>query len=140
MKTTPFRIHIPAGDLDDLHQRLRQTRWPDEVHGAGWAYGANLAYMKDLVAYWLDGFDWRKQEEWLNSFPQFQAEVEGIRIHFIHQRGKGPHPIPLILTHGWPSTFFEMLKIIPLLADPGAHGGDPVDAFDVIVRSSSVRP
>jgi pimeloyl-ACP methyl ester carboxylesterase len=135
MKISPLTIHIQEEALTDLRERLRRTRWPDEVHGAGWAYGANLGYMQELVEYWLDRFDWRAQEEWMNSFPHFQAEVDGTGIHFIHVRGQGPRPLPLILTHGWPSTFYEMLKIIPLLIDPAAHGGDPADAFDVIIPS-----
>jgi len=125
MKITPYSIHIPNKDLQDLRSRLERTRWPDEVTGAGWAYGANLAYMQELIAHWLHGFDWRKQEEKLNSFPQFRAEVDGIGIHFVHLRGQGPSPIPLILTHGWPSSFYEMLELARQLADD----------FDVIVPS-----
>jgi pimeloyl-ACP methyl ester carboxylesterase len=135
MTIHPFTIHIPQEHLDDLHERLRRTRWPDQVRGAGWDYGANLEYMQGLVDYWLNGFDWRAQEKWLNTFPQFMAGIDGLNIHFIHQRGKGPDPIPIILTHGWPSSFMEMLKLVPLLTDPGSHGGDPSDAFDVVVPS-----
>ncbi len=135
MKISPLTIHIPEEDLIDLRDRLNRTRWPDEVRGAGWAYGANLAYMQELITYWLSTFDWRAQEAKINSFPNFRAEIEGVGIHFIHQRGKGQNPIPLVLTHGWPSSFFEMTKLMPLLTDPGAHGADPADAFDVIVPS-----
>lgn len=135
MRVTPFTINIPQPTLDDLRARLERTRWPDQVDGAGWNYGANLAYMQELTAYWHDTFDWRKQEAALNRFAQFRAEVDGIGIHFIHERGKGPHPLSVMLLHGWPSSFVQMLKIIPLLTDPAAHGGDPNDSFDVIVPS-----
>lgn len=132
---TPYTVAIPEEILDDLRARLARTRWPDEVDGAGWEYGASLAYMKDLVAYWRTGFDWRAQERAINAFSHFRARVAGTGIHFIHERGRGPAPMPLVITHGWPSSFSEMLPLIPLLADPGAHGGDPADAFDVVVPS-----
>ena len=135
MSISPFTIHIPDKELEDLLERIKRTRWPDEVIDAGWNYGANLAYMQDLAGYWLSSFDWRAQEHWMNSFPQFRMEIEGINIHFVRLRGKGPNPLPILLTHGWPSSFFEMLKLAPLLADPGSHGGDPEDAFDVVVPS-----
>ena len=121
--------------LDDLRRRLETVRWPDEIPNSGWDYGTNLDYLKELVEYWRTGFDWRAQEAMLNAFNHFKSKVDGLDIHFVHERGKGPNPIPLVITHGWPSTFFEMYKIIPLLADPGAHGGDPADAFDVVAPS-----
>ena len=121
--------------LDDLRERLRRTRWPDEVRDAGWDYGANLAYMKELCAYWADGFDWRARERAIDGFAHFRAEVEGLGIHFIHERGRGPAPIPLVVTHGWPSSFTEMLELIPRLTDPARHGADPADSFDVVVPS-----
>ncbi len=135
MTVTPFRITVPDGQIADLKNRLANTRWPDEIAGSGWDYGVSLDYMKELIAHWRDRFDWRAQERRLNEFPQFTARVDGLDIHFIHARGKGPVPKPLILTHGWPSSFAEFTKIIPLLSDPGAHGGDAADAFDVIVPS-----
>lgn len=135
MKIDPFVIDVPQFILDDLRERLDRTRWPDEVEDAGWEYGANLAYMRELVEYWRTSFDWRAQERVMKALPHFRAEVEGIGIHLIHARGRGPAPMPLLITHGWPSSFVEMLGLIPLLADPGAHGGDPADAFDVIVPS-----
>jgi pimeloyl-ACP methyl ester carboxylesterase len=135
MSVQPFTIAIPQATLDDLRARLAHTRWPDEVEGAGWNYGANLSYMKELVAYWSEAFDWRSQEEKLNQFAHFKADVDGVGIHFIHERGKGPHPLPIILAHGWPDSFYRMHKIIPLLTDPASYGGDPADAFDVIVPS-----
>jgi pimeloyl-ACP methyl ester carboxylesterase len=131
----PFRIAVPEAVLADLRQRLGQTRWPDEVEDAAWDYGTNLAYLRELVEYWRTSFDWRVQEERLNAFHHFRARIGGLGIHFVHERGKGPRPLPLIVTHGWPSTFFQMAKLIPLLADPGAHGADPEDAFDVVVPS-----
>lgn len=135
MQIEPFRISIPQEVLDDLHQRLEHTRWPDEVEGSGWRYGANLGYMKELTDYWSTKFDWRAQEKRINSFANYRAVVGDLRIHFIHERGKGPNPIPLLMTHGWPSCFVEMLEVIPMLADPASHGGDAFDSFDVIVPS-----
>ena len=135
MDIQDYRVNIPDADLEDLGRRLARTRWPDEVLGSGWDYGADLAYVKDLVAHWRNGFDWRAQEKKINAFHHYRADVDGLGIHFIHEKGKGPNPIPLIITHGWPSTFFEMLKIISMLTDPGAHGGDPADSFDVVVPS-----
>jgi pimeloyl-ACP methyl ester carboxylesterase len=131
----PFRIAVPEASLHDLRERLGRTRWPDEVCAAGWDYGANLAYMRELIAYWREGFDWRAQERAMNAFAHFRAEVDGLGIHFIHERGKGPAPIPLIITHGWPSSFTEMLKLIPLLTDPAGYGAEPLDSFDVVVPS-----
>jgi pimeloyl-ACP methyl ester carboxylesterase len=135
MSIQPFHVDIPQATLDDVHERLGHTRWPDEIENAGWDYGTNLEYLKELANYWQHTFDWRKQEALLNQFSHFRAEVDGLGIHFIHERGKGPNPTPIILTHGWPSSFFEMLKIIPLLTDPESHGGKAEDAFDVIVPS-----
>jgi pimeloyl-ACP methyl ester carboxylesterase len=135
MTVEAFTINIPQATLDDLHNRLAHTRWPDEIEGAGWDYGTNLDYLKSLVSYWQNQFDWRAQEARLNQFAQFRAEIAGLGIHFIHERGKGPRPLPLILTHGWPDSFFRMYKIIPMLTDPASYGGDPADAFDVIVPS-----
>jgi pimeloyl-ACP methyl ester carboxylesterase len=135
MSIQPFKIAIPQATLDDLRERLSRTRWPDEVEGAGWDYGTNLEYMKDLADYWQHEYDWHKHEAELNTFAHFKAEVDGLGIHFIHERGKGPRPMPIILTHGWPGSFCEMLKVIPRLTDPERHGGKAEDAFDVIVPS-----
>lgn len=135
MELEPYVVDVAQAGLDDLRERLARTRWPDEVAGAGWDYGASLAYMRELVEYWRTGFDWRAAERAMNAVPHFRARVDGLGIHLIHQRGRGPAPMPLLITHGWPSSFVEMLALIPLLADPGAHGGDPADAFDVIVPS-----
>ncbi|HZR38782.1 MAG TPA: epoxide hydrolase [Ktedonobacteraceae bacterium] len=135
MSIQPFTINVPQTILENLHDRLARTRWTDEVEGAGWDYGANLGYMKELANYWQHEYDWRKHEAALNNFAQFKAEVDGIGIHFIHERGKGPNPTPIILTHGWPDSFYRMHKIIPMLTDPARFGGDPADSFDVIVPS-----
>lgn len=135
MDVKPYTVNVPQDILDDLQQRLTRTRWPDELPGSKWDYGANLAYMKELVTYWRNQFDWRAQERAINAFANFRADINGLGIHFIDERGKGPNPIPLILTHGWPGTFLEMLKLVPFLTDPANYGGDPADAFDVIVPS-----
>jgi pimeloyl-ACP methyl ester carboxylesterase len=135
MEIAPFQIQIPQGVIADLRQRLARTRWPDAIPGSGWEYGADRDYIKELANYWLTQFDWRKQESALNQFHHFKANVDGFGIHCIHERGKAPQPLPLVITHGWPGSFVEMVKLIPLLADPAAHGGDPADAFDVVAPS-----
>ncbi|GHO42155.1 epoxide hydrolase family protein [Ktedonospora formicarum] len=135
MNIQPFNIAIPQSTLDDLRERLARTRWPDEVEGAGWSYGTNLDYLKRLVTYWQHEYDWRKQEAALNRYSQFRADIDGLGIHFIHERGKGPNPLPIILTHGWPDSFYRMHKIIPMLTDPERFGGNAADSFDVIVPS-----
>jgi pimeloyl-ACP methyl ester carboxylesterase len=135
MSAEAFKIAIPQATLDDLRERLGHTRWPDEITGADWGYGTNLAYLQSLVDYWQHNFDWRAQEQAINRFAHFRANIDGFHIHFIHERGKGPHPLPLLLLHGWPSSFVQMLKILPLLTDPSSYGGDPSDSFDVIVAS-----
>jgi len=135
MDVQPFKIQVPEETLADLKERLAQTRWPDELPGTGWDYGTNMAYLKELVDYWQNSFDWRAQEEAINRFSHFKADVDGLGIHFIHQKGVGPDPMPLVLTHGWPGSFFEMSKITPLLADPASHGGDAGDAFHVVTPS-----
>lgn len=135
MAPQPFTIAIPQADLDDLHARLAHTRWPNAIAGMGWTQGTDLDYLRDLVEYWRTGFDWRAQERALNALPQYTATIDGTSIHFVHVRGKGPQPLPLILTHGWPNTFADMCRLIPLLTDPASHGGDPADAFDVVIPS-----
>lgn len=131
----PFIIKVDDEILDDLRMRLMRTRWTDQVDQADWNYGTELSYLKELADYWLHTFDWKKQEQVLNSFPQFRATINGLSIHFVHVRGTGPNPLPLIITHGWPSSFVEMYKIIDQLADPAKYGANPVDAFDVVVPS-----
>src|SRR3954451_24248528 len=120
----PFRIAIPDGDIDDLRARLARTRWPDQLDDVGWSYGTDRSYLQALTRYWADGFDWRAQEAALNALPQFRATVDGFGIHFVHRHGVGPDPLPLVLTHGWPSTFYEWHKVIGALSDPAAYGGD----------------
>ncbi len=130
-----FMINVSDSALADLSRRLDVTRWPDEIENSGWQAGTNLAYMKALATYWRDGFDWRRQEAALNALPNRRIALDGLRIHFVHERGKGPRPLPLIITHGWPGSFVEMVKLLPLLVDPAAHGASADDAFDVVVPS-----
>ena len=136
----PFTLHVDDATLDDLNQRLARVRWPGEPVDAGWRYGANLGYMRRLVDYWRNEFDWRAAEARLNRFPQFTAAVEGadgqaLDIHFIHEKGSGDNPLPLLLLHGWPGSVAEFLDVIEPLAHPERFGGDAEDGFDVIVPS-----
>jgi microsomal epoxide hydrolase len=131
----PYRIQASDDALRDLKERLARTRFPDEIDGAGWEYGTDLAYLKELVAYWRDGFDWRAAERRLNAFDQFTTTIDGVEIHFIHQRSRHPNAMPLALTHGWPGSVFEFTKIIGPLADPVGHGGGAEDAFHVVAIS-----
>ena len=131
----PFKVAVSASVLTDLRARLKKTRWADDFGNEQWAYGTNLETLKQLVEYWQQGFDWRRQEREINRFKHYKTAIEGIPIHFIHERGKGPHPIPLILSHGWPWTFWDLHKVIRPLSDPAAFGGSPEDAFDVVVPS-----
>lgn len=135
----PFRLDIPEADLLDLGTRLARTRFPDQAPGAAWATGTDLSFMREALAYWRDSFDWRAQEARLNAWPQFKLGLDGIDLHFIHVRGKGPAggppPLPLLLSHGWPGSVFEFLDLIPRLTDPGAFGGDPADACDLVIPS-----
>lgn len=134
-KKEPFIIRIPDEVLTDLRDRLARTRWPDDFANDGWEYGTNGAYLKELVAYWLERYDWRQHEREMNAFAHYKTTIDDIPIHFIHEPGKGPKPMPLILSHGWPWTFWDLRKVIRPLADPAAFGGDPADAFDVVVPS-----
>jgi pimeloyl-ACP methyl ester carboxylesterase len=130
----PFSIAVPQADIDDLRSRLARTRWPDAGAG-GWADGTDRAYLQEIVAYWRDEFDWRTAEARLNAIPQVRVDCGNIRIHALHVRGTGPAALPLVITHGWPGSVVEMLAIAPRLTDPAAHGGDPQDAFDVVIPS-----
>ena len=131
-----FELAVPQVKLDDLRQRLKHTRWPDEVPGAiSWELGTDPSYLKNLVSYWQDGYDWRRHEAFLNTLNHFKATIDGVGVHFIHEPGEGPTPLPLLLTHGWPGSFYEFHKLIPLLTRPSAFGGDPADAFTVVVPS-----
>jgi microsomal epoxide hydrolase len=130
-----FKIKITQKELDDLSNRLANTRWPDEVEDSNWNYGANLSYMKELINYWQKDYDWHRKEAELNQFSHYLTKIDGHNIHFIHEHGKGPNPTPIIITHGWPGSFFEICKLIPLLTDPESHGGEADDSFDVIIPS-----
>jgi pimeloyl-ACP methyl ester carboxylesterase len=136
---TPFRIDIPASVLDDLHARIARARLPAASAAEPWAAGTDPAYLRRLLDYWADGFDWRAIEADLNRLPHRIAQIDGKSVHFVHvpgTRAEGePAPLPLVLTHGWPSCFAEMRRLIPLLTDPAGHGADPADAFDVVVPS-----
>jgi pimeloyl-ACP methyl ester carboxylesterase len=135
MTVEPFTIAVPEAVLDDLRERLSRVRWPGELDGPGWEDGTSAAWLRELVEWWRSGFAWRRQEAQLNRFAHRRATVGGVRLHFVHERGRGPTPLPLVLTHGWPSTFYELLGLVGPLTDPGAHGGDPADAFDVVIPS-----
>jgi pimeloyl-ACP methyl ester carboxylesterase len=135
MPLRPFTLTITDAQLDDLHLRLRHARLPGSLMPDSWEDGASEAFVRRLVEYWRDQFDWRHQERRINQLPQFMTEVDGQGIHFVHQRGIGPKPMPLVITHGWPGSFLEMERLLPLLTDPAAHGGDAADAFDVVVPS-----
>ena len=131
----PYIINIPESLLIDLKQRLKNTRWTDEPEKSGWSNGINPKYLREVVDYWLNYYDWRIHEAALNNFNHFRTTIDGIGIHFIHEKGKGPNPVPIILTHGWPDSFYRFYKIIPLLTDPARFGGDPSNSFDVIIPS-----
>ena len=132
---TPFTVNLAQAELDDLRQRLRRTRLAPEFGNDDWRYGVNGAYLKDFLHYWETDYDWRQHEAAINRLPNYKTSIEGMPIHFIHVRGKGPKPVPLILSHGWPWTFWDWHKVIGPLSDPAAHGGDAADAFDVVVPS-----
>src|SRR5437870_904298 len=135
MPTSPFTIRVPDETLTDLRSRLERTRWPDENPGGGWQYGSDLRYMQALANYWREKYDWRVHEARLNRLRQFVASIDGIDLHFIHEPGVGPAPLPLLLSHGWPGSIVEFERIIPLLTDPARFGGDPADAFTVVAPS-----
>src|SRR5487761_239111 len=131
----PFRIDIPQAALDDLRDRLARTRWPDQLPGTGWDYGIPLDYVKELAGYWATGYDWRAAERGRNEVPQFTTAIDGQNVHFLHVRSPEPDALPLIMTHGWPGSIAEFMEIIGPLTDPAAHGGDPADAFHLVVPS-----
>jgi len=131
----PFKIQVPDAVLSDLKERLARTRFPGEIAGSQWDYGTNLAYLKELVTYWRDRFDWRAAERRLNQFNQFTTNIDGLDIHFIHQRSRNAVALPLAVTHGWPGSIVEFTKIIGPLTDPAAHGGNAADSFHVVAIS-----
>lgn len=135
MDLKPFTVDIPQADLDDLRDRLARTRWTTELPGVGGEYGVTLEYVKRLADRWQHGYDWRTWEARLNGYPQFTTTIDGQNIHFLHVRSPEPDALPLILTHGWPMSVVEYLDLVGPLSDPRAHGGDPADAFDLVIPS-----
>jgi hypothetical protein len=133
LATTP--IHVPDEVLADLRRRLELTRWPDDAGNQDWYYGVNRGYLQELVDYWRSDYDWRKVEARINAYEHYRVEVEGVPVHLMRRPGVGPDPTPLLLTHGWPWTFWHWAKVVDPLADPAAHGGDAAEAFEVIVPS-----
>jgi pimeloyl-ACP methyl ester carboxylesterase len=135
MTIQPYSVSVPQETLDDLRDRLGRTRLPTELPGLGWRYGMPRDELRELITYWRDEFDWRAHEARLNALPNYRSTLDGLAIHFFHVRGRGPSPLPLLLVHGYPSSPYEYLGLIPLLTDPAAHGGHAADAFDVVVPS-----
>src|SRR5262249_34795853 len=131
----PFQITVDEAVLRDLKGRLARTRFPDQIDGADWDYGVELSYLRELVGYWKDRYDWRAQGRELNAIPQFPTEIDGIPIHFLHVRSKEKNALPLVLVHGWPGSVYEFHKVIGPLTDPVAHGGKAEDAFHVVCPS-----
>ncbi|TNH28021.1 epoxide hydrolase [Micromonospora orduensis] len=130
-----FRIEIPQSELDDLKQRIASTRWPDEIPGVGWDRGVPLGYLRELADHWRSAYDWRAAEARLNEYPQYVTEIDGTNVHFMHIRSPEPDALPLIMTHGWPGTVAEFLEVIEPLTDPVKHGGEPSDAFHLVIPS-----
>jgi hypothetical protein len=131
----PFVLHFPEAEIIDLKARLARTRFPDQAPGDPWAYGTDIAYLRDLIQHWQNRFDWRRWEAKLNALPQFKVPLQGIDLHYLHVPGKGPAPKPLLLLHGWPGSVFEFVEIIPRLTDPARFGGRAEDAFTVVAPS-----
>ena len=131
----PFVIGVEAAALDELRQRLRGARWPERETVGDWSQGVPRGYLQDLCGYWAKGYDWRATQARLNQIPQFTTEIDGLDIHFLHVRSPHPGAVPLVMTHGWPGSFLEFERALGPLTDPAAHGGDPADAFDVVVPS-----
>jgi len=133
----PFRIAVPQEELDDLRLRLRRTRWPTEIPESGWERGVPIEYLRELVDYWVNSYDWRVWEARLNALPQFTTVIDRQRIHFLHVRSAEPDALPLVVTHGWPGSIVETLEAVGPLTDPAGHGGDVADAFDLVAPSLS---
>lgn len=131
----PFRTQVAQAGLDDLHDRLARTRWPTEVAGVGWTRGVPVGYLKELAGYWANTYDWRAAEAEINSYPQFTTTIDGANVHFLHIRSPEAGALPLILSHGWPGSFVEFLDVIGPLSDPRRYGGDPADAFHLVIPS-----
>jgi pimeloyl-ACP methyl ester carboxylesterase len=134
-KVTPFRIDVPDAELGDLRERLARTHWPEREPVDDWSQGVPLSYLQELCAYWADVYDWRATEDRLNALPQFRTQIDGLGIHFLHVRSPHQHALPLVLTHGWPGSIIEFLKVLGPLTDPTAHGGDAADAFHIVCPS-----
>jgi len=130
-----FEVNIPEGDLAELRFRLERTRWADDFANQTWRYGVERSWLEDMIRYWIEVYDWRAQEALINAFPAYRVHIAGMPVHFLHVRGKGANPLPLVVTHGWPWTFWDMRHLIGPLSDPAAWGGDSADAFDVVVPS-----
>jgi microsomal epoxide hydrolase len=135
MEARRFHIDIQESSLIDLQQRLKRTRWPDELNNSDWEYGTSLTYLKELAQYWEHNYDWRSNERRLNEWPHYKATIEGHDIHFIHIVSNSPQALPIILTHGWPDSFLRFEKLIPMLTDPEAYGGNSSDVFNVVIPS-----
>ncbi|MFI1831212.1 epoxide hydrolase family protein [Streptomyces sp. NPDC020412] len=135
MDSTTFRIDVPQSHLDDLRTRLAATRWPDELPGVGWSRGVPVGYLKELAEYWRSRYDWRAQEAALNAYPQFRTRIDGQNLHYLHVRSPEAGATPLLLLHGWPGSFVDFLDVVGPLSDPRAHGGDPADAFHLVIPS-----
>jgi epoxide hydrolase len=131
----PFRLDVAQDVIDDLHERLDRTRWPDELPGVGWAYGVPLGYLRELAGYWRSTYDWRAAEARLNAWPQFTTTADGARLHFAHIRSPEPDATPLVMTHGWPGSIVEFEQVAGPLTDPRAYGADPADAFHLVLPS-----
>jgi epoxide hydrolase len=131
----PFSIEVPQSDLDDLNRRIAATRWPKGLPDVDWARGVPVDYLKELAHYWQTGFEWRAIETRLNEIPQFRTEIDDVTVHLMHVRSPEPDATPLIITHGWPGSVVEFLDVIGPLTDPRAHGGDPGDAFHLVLPS-----
>jgi hypothetical protein len=130
-----FKLAVPPGAIADLNERLGRTRFPDQAPGSAWAYGTDVVWMRGLVDFWRNEFDWRAQESRLNAFPQYKVRLHDIGLHFLRVEGQGPDPCPLLLSHGWPGSVFEFLELIPRLTTPSQFGGDPADSFTVVAPS-----
>ncbi|MBG6120055.1 MULTISPECIES: epoxide hydrolase family protein [unclassified Sphingobium] len=135
IRIEPYRVDVPLSTLDDLHDRLSRARIADDFGNADWRYGVERSWLAEMVAYWRDEYDWGAQQAAINALPNFHTEIDGVPIHFLHVKGKGPSPTPLILTHGWPWTFWDYRDLIGPLTDPAAHGGDPAMSFDLVIPS-----
>lgn len=135
MPIKPFTIRIDPKEIEDLNRRLDFTRWPDQIPGSTWEYGIPLPFVKEMVHYWRHEFDWRQIEKKINSYPNYIARINGLDVHYVHARGNGANPLPILIPHGWPSTFYEMLDLIPYLTHPEEFGGNPEDSFDVVIPS-----